>query len=139
MADPIVVGYDGSECARAALERALQLGHGLGAPVIAAFGYAPSRTGGEVADFAAALREAGRETLEHAAHQAQAAGSDIETVVVDDRPAEALVRLADERDAQLVVVGSYGMSPLKGAILGSTTYRVVGLSERPVLVVPVAE
>jgi nucleotide-binding universal stress UspA family protein len=139
MAAPIVAGYDGSDCSRAAFARALDLGKQLEAPVIAAFGYAPSRLGGEVADFAAALREAGEEVLEHAAHQAQAAGSDIETVVVDDRPAEALVRLADERDAQLLVVGTYGMSPLKGAILGSTAYRVLGLSERPVLVVPAAE
>jgi nucleotide-binding universal stress UspA family protein len=139
MAAPIVVGYDGSDCARAAMARALDLGKGLGAPVIAAFGYAPNRLGGEVSDFAAALREAGQKVLSEATHQAQAAGTQVDVVLVDDRPAEALVGLADERDAQLVVVGTYGMSPLKGAILGSTAYRLLGLSERPVLVVPVPD
>jgi nucleotide-binding universal stress UspA family protein len=139
MAAPIVVGFDGSDCSRAALARALELGKGTGAPVVAAFGYAPSRLGGEVSDFAAALREAGEKVLSEATHQAQAAGSEIDVVLVDDRPAEALTGLADERDAQMVVVGTYGMSPLKGAILGSTAYRLLGLSERPVLVVPVPE
>jgi nucleotide-binding universal stress UspA family protein len=139
MAAPIVVGYDGSDCARAALARALDVGTALEAPVIVAFGYAPSRLGGEVADFAAALREAGEKVLREATHQAQAAGGEIDVALVDDRPAEALVSLADDRDAQAIVVGTYGMSPLKGAILGSTAYRLLGLSGRPVLGVPVAE
>src|SRR3954447_6282878 len=110
MSAPLVVGFDGSDCARNALAEALRLGTSLGAPVIAAFGYAPSRTGGEVADFAAALREAGEEILGHAVHQAEAAGREIEIEVVDDRPAEALIRAADQHEARMIVVGSYGQA-----------------------------
>jgi nucleotide-binding universal stress UspA family protein len=134
---PLVVGFDGSDCARAALAEALRLGTEIEAPVVAVFGYAPSRTGGEVADFAAALREAGQEILDHAVHQAEAAGQQIEIALVDDRPVEALVRAADQHEARLIVVGTYGEAPIKGAILGSTPYRLLGRSERPVLVVPV--
>jgi nucleotide-binding universal stress UspA family protein len=36
----------------------------------------------------------------------------------------------------MIVVGSYGERPLKGAILGSTPYKLLYLADRPVLVVP---
>jgi nucleotide-binding universal stress UspA family protein len=36
----------------------------------------------------------------------------------------------------VIVVGSYGESPLKGAILGSTPHKLLHISERPVVVVP---
>ena len=36
----------------------------------------------------------------------------------------------------MIVVGSYGEPPLKGAILGSTAYKLLHSSELPVLVVP---
>jgi nucleotide-binding universal stress UspA family protein len=35
----------------------------------------------------------------------------------------------------MIVVGSYGEAPLKGALVGSTAHKLVHLSERPVLVV----
>jgi Universal stress protein family len=40
------------------------------------------------------------------------------------------------RVARMIVVGSYGEAPLKGAIIGSTPYKLLHLSQRPVLVVP---
>ena len=36
----------------------------------------------------------------------------------------------------MIVVGTYGESPIKGAILGSTPHKLLHMSERPVLVVP---
>jgi len=36
----------------------------------------------------------------------------------------------------VIVVGTYGESPMKGAILGSTAHRLLQLSDRPVLCVP---
>lgn len=47
----------------------------------------------------------------------------------DDRP---------ESDARAIVVGSYGESPLRSAILGSTPHRFLHGALRPVIVVPVA-
>ena len=43
--------------------------------------------------------------------------------------------MADQRDARMIVVGSFGDPPLKGVILGSTPNKLLHLSERPVLVV----
>ena len=36
----------------------------------------------------------------------------------------------------MIVVGSYGESPIAGAVLGATAYKLVHVGERPVLVVP---
>ena len=53
-----------------------------------------------------------------------------------ERPVDALIAEAEARDARAIVVGSYGESPIKGAILGSTPHKLLHLSTRPVLVVP---
>ena len=57
-------------------------------------------------------------------------------MVVEQSPAQALVELADERDARLIVVGTHGESPIRGALLGSTPHKLLHISDRPVLVVP---
>jgi nucleotide-binding universal stress UspA family protein len=35
----------------------------------------------------------------------------------------------------MIIIGSYGEPPLKGALIGSTAHKLLHLSERPVLVV----
>jgi nucleotide-binding universal stress UspA family protein len=68
--------------------------------------------------------------------RAREGGVDAETELVDQRPAPALVDLADRHDARMIVVGSHGERPIKGAILGSTPHKLLHLAGRPVLVVP---
>ena len=53
------------------------------------------------------------------------------------RPSDALIALAEEHDARAIVVGTHSESPLRGAILGSTPHKLLHLSRRPVVVVPV--
>ena len=57
-------------------------------------------------------------------------------MIVEESPAEGLAELADERDARLIVVGTRGESPIRGALLGSTPHKLLQLSRVPVLVVP---
>ncbi len=135
MAD-IVVGYDGSDGARAALEVALDTGSTFGDRVVIAFGYHVQKLGGEVLDYAKAVQERAEEAVEHGIHQAQAKGLEVESVVIERQPAEALADLAKERGARMIVVGTHGETPLKGALLGSTAHKLLHLSEVPVLVVP---
>jgi nucleotide-binding universal stress UspA family protein len=59
--------------------------------------------------------------------------------VVTAKPAEALIEVADRVDASFIVVGSYGESPLRSALLGSTPHKLLHLTTRPVLVVPQAD
>jgi nucleotide-binding universal stress UspA family protein len=133
----IVVGYDGSDCSRAALDEGLRTAKALGDEVVVVFGYSPPGLwGGEIVEHEDAIAERGAKVLEEAKHQAEAAGATVELALVAKKPSEAIVETAEERDARMIVVGSYGDPPLKGIILGSTPNKLLHLAERPVLVVP---
>jgi nucleotide-binding universal stress UspA family protein len=135
----IVVGYDGSACGDAALASALDVAAELGDRVTVVFGYAPPGLwGGEIAEHEEAIEELGEKVMAKAKSQAAEKGVEIEAQLVAKRAAEALIGVADERDARMIVVGSFGDPPLKGMILGSTPNKLLHLSERPVLVVPAA-
>ena len=133
----IVVGYDESPGADRALAVAIEVARRFGEPLVLVYGAAPPGAQGE--EFGAhlkALEDLGRHAVAHAVERATAEGIPTEVAVVRAKPAEALVTVADERDATLIVVGSYGETPLRGALLGSTPHRLLHLSSRPVLVVP---
>lgn len=133
----IVVGYDGSACGEAALDYALGLGGELNDGVVVVFGYAPPGIwGGEIAEHEEAIEELGEKVTKRAREQAAERGAEIEVELVAERAAEALMAVADKRDARMIVVGSFGEPPLKGMILGSTPTKLLHLAERPVLVVP---
>ena len=136
----IVVGYDGSACGEAALEAALALAPALGDEVTVVFGYAPPGIwGGEIADHEEAIEELGEKVLGKAREQAAARGVEIGEELIPKRAVQALIDAADARDARMIVVGSFGESALKGIILGSTTNKLLHLTDRPVLVVPAEE
>jgi nucleotide-binding universal stress UspA family protein len=139
MSSGVIVGYDGSDCAKAALHAAIEVGRAYGEPVTIAFGYELSPFGGELHDYHAALEELATTRLAEARALASAedAAVELDSVIVERAPAEALVELADERDARVIVVGTRGETPLRGALLGSTPHRLLHMSRRPVLVVPI--
>ena len=138
MSSGIVVGYDGSECAKEAVRVAIEVGKAYGDKVVIAFGYELSPVGGELHDYHAALKELATKRLTEATELASAEDGEVEVeaVIVESEPAHALVELAAERDARVIVVGTSGESPLRGALLGSTPHKLLHLADRPVLVVP---
>jgi nucleotide-binding universal stress UspA family protein len=131
----IVVGIDGSSCSNMAVAEAAVLAGELGEKLHVVFGYEPYRGAAEIQDHRAALEELGTEVGNTAVEQAREVGADTELHLIDQGSVDALINLADEVDARMIVVGSYGDSPLKGAILGSTPHKLVHVSKRPVLVV----
>jgi nucleotide-binding universal stress UspA family protein len=133
----IVVGYDGSACGKAALEEAVRLAKGLGDGLVLVFGYAPPGIwGGEIAEHEEAIAEFGEQVMGEARRVTESDRVEAEYELVAKRPAQAVADVAEARGARMIVVGSYGDAPLKGAILGSTPYRLLHQAERPVLVVP---
>lgn len=136
MAGPLVIGYDGSDGARAALAEAARLAAGLGVEVVVAFGFGVAPSGGETADHRRLLEERGRRLADEALARLRDLGATGSIAVVDERPAESLVRIANERDAQMIVVGTRGEGPISGVLLGSVPYKLVHRSHVPVLVVP---
>jgi len=83
-----------------------------------------------------AIEELGEKVVSAAKAHAAEKGVEIEAQLIAKRAAEALIEVAEQRDARMIVVGSFGDPPLKGMILGSTPNKLLHLSERPVLVVP---
>lgn len=133
----LVVGYDGSDSSKASLGRAVELAKGLGDEVVLVFGYSPPGIwGGEIAEHEEAIAEFGEKLMSEARQQVQTDGVEVAYELVPKRGAEALLDVARQRDARMIVVGSSGETPLKGAILGSTPYKLLHQAERPVLVVP---
>jgi nucleotide-binding universal stress UspA family protein len=139
MSSGVVVGYDGSDWAKAALRTAIEVGRAYGEKVVIAFGYELNPVAGEIHDYHLALKELARKRLEEAMSLAAVDGGDVEAVIVEQAPAPGLVQLARERDARVIVIGTRGESPIKGALLGSTAHKLLHHSDRPVLVVPLPE
>jgi nucleotide-binding universal stress UspA family protein len=133
----IVVGYDASKCGEKALRESLGLATELGDSIVVVFGYAPPGIwGGEIADHEKAIEELGEQITAEAERRSREAGVECEVRLVPKRAAEALIEVADELEARMIVVGSFGDPPLKGVILGSTPNKLLHLADRPVLVVP---
>lgn len=139
MSAGVVVGYDGSASSKEAVRVALDVAKAYGDKLVIAFGYELSPVGGELHDYHAALKDLAAKRLTEAVALAGDADGDVEAVIVEQSPAAALVALADERDARVIVVGTRGESPIRGALLGSTPHKLLQLSDRPVLVVPLPE
>ena len=132
----MVVGYDGSDSAKAALEQAIGLAKELGGNVVIVFGYAArGYEGGAMTAQRDAIKEHAEKVTAEATDTARAAGVDSEVVLVPEKGAEALSDLAAQRQARMIVVGTHGESTLRGVILGSTTHRLVHIAETPVLIV----
>lgn len=133
----VVLGYDESPGAEAALTTAIAVASKWGEPLVLVYGAAPpGGLGEEATAHREALREIGRTALSHAVERAHAAGVDTQIELVDAKPTQALMQVADAYDATVIVVGTAGESPLRGAMLGSTPHKLLHLSTRPVLCVP---
>jgi nucleotide-binding universal stress UspA family protein len=138
MAGEIVVGYDGTELGKAALDVGCDLALATGAPIVVVYGYEPYHGGGEIGTHRQVLYEMGEKATDEAVATARGRGVEAEVELVADRPAPALAEVAEQRGARLIAVGGFGEAPLKGAILGSTPYKLLHLASVPVLVIPIS-
>ena len=141
MSGVIVLGYNGSECAEAALDFTLELAASTGDRVLIAYAAAPvgRGIGDEYHEMAVALAEIAKGATASALARAEARGVPAETVVIEDAPVPGLVELARERGARMIVVGTTSERPLTGLILGATPYKLLHRSPVPVLVVPLPD
>jgi nucleotide-binding universal stress UspA family protein len=148
MAQSIVVGYDGSACSRDALAAAVELA--AGAPdsrlVVVYCHEIPAGlsceldpacpAAKELRDFERHIEQDVEPILAEAAEYAREAGVRVETLVAWDDCVAALRRVALERHAAAIVVGSHGEGAVSGMLHRSPCYRLVHDSPLPVLVVP---
>ena len=62
-----------------------------------------------------------------------------EIIVERGHPVEQVLKVSDDRNCDLIVVGSHGHGALKEALIGSTAKKIVRRSKKPVLVVRLPE
>jgi nucleotide-binding universal stress UspA family protein len=103
---------------------------------VIAFAAAPGGYGGgEVPEQRKAVEEFGQKVTQEAVDAAKAANVECKVELINEHPHEALITAGDKHDARMIIVGSHGERPVVGAIIGATPYKLVQLSDRPVLVV----
>ena len=133
----VVLGLDTSPGAQRAQTVAIRIARALDVPLVLVHGVEPpGRVGEEVGEVREVLEEVDEQVTRPAVAAAEAAGVRAVVEVVEDRPAPALVAVADEHDAEVIVVGIWNESPLRGLLLGSVAHKLLQLSDRPVLCVP---
>jgi len=147
--DPVLLAYDGSEGAKAAIAAAarlfsdrpllvLSVGRSVAATASASVMSLPASVAGE------AMIRLDKEIKAHADALAgegakAAAEQDLEATplgeISDGNVWATILRVADEHEVAAVVVGSRGLSDFKSILLGSVSSGVVHHSARPVVVV----
>lgn len=75
-----------------------------------------------------------KEGLEGIRNNARQAGVDTEIFVREGEPYKVIVKLAEQLNAGVIVMGSHGRTGLRRIFMGSVTARVIGHSHCPVLV-----
>jgi nucleotide-binding universal stress UspA family protein len=146
MARSIVVGTDGSEAAEEAVRQATDLASKEGARLHLVTAYhdpkiLPERTttiwtnepkgmvdtgrpeGGPHTG-AVDLREVAESVVKRAAREALSRGVEVETHAREGHPAEVIIDLANQEQADLIVVGSRGLTGIKRYLLGSVSSKV---------------
>jgi len=140
MARTLVVGYDGSHGAEAALSKAIELAKLENARVVVVFAFEiPAAYGGETGDYRRAVRELAEGATAKAAATLEEAGVEYTVELVPERPVHGLVGVAERSGASMIVVGTNGEHPIKGVVLGSVPHKLLHISHIPVLVVPSPE
>ena len=99
----------------------------------------PVATGdGLAADWVAGTREAVDETLDRAASVLAAAGLEVDVYAQRGDPADAILDVAEERNADLIVVGNRGRTGAKRFLLGSVPNRISHYAPCAVLIIRTA-
>jgi nucleotide-binding universal stress UspA family protein len=130
----IVVGTDGSDTAREAVRQAGELAKVLGSRILLVSAYEPvpeSRLRQERTELPEDVswlvnpREDVQGVLDEEAERVTAGGiDDVETFAREGDPADAILDVAEEKGADLIVVGNKGMTGARRFLLGSVPNKV---------------
>jgi len=143
----IVVGTDGSDSAAVAVRQAAELAKAAGGTVHIVHAYQPinmgtvamsAGTGGSTIDVEsvnASITRHAETVCDHAIAIAQAEGVTYETHSAAGDPCDALISVAEQVHADLLVVGNRGMTGMKRFVLGSVPNKISHHAPCSVLIV----
>lgn len=138
MFELIISALDGSEHSLKALDYAGELSGKYGSKLILlhAYRHTSDLRGAEGFDQLVARRkEAGEGILKTARLRLEPASIEVEEDLLEGPAADAIVAVAEVRNADLVVMGTRGMGSLKGLLFGSVSNKVTQHAPCSVLVV----
>lgn len=133
MFSSMVVGTDGSATASHAVREAVDMARALGAKLEIVSAYAPiseqrlrseRRDAPEDVQWAINPHQEVTARLEDAAEIARAAGVQVSTHARAGDPADAILDVAEEQNADVVIVGNKGMTGTKRFLLGSVPNKI---------------
>lgn len=140
----ILFPTDFSDCGNYALPYAASLARSFGAsvicvhviePIVPTVGYTGMTEPLPIADISEQLEDSAERELPRIAEREECAGLDIEEIIAHGEAASEIVRVAEERQADLIVISSHGRTGLGRILFGSTAEAVVRHASCPVLVV----
>jgi nucleotide-binding universal stress UspA family protein len=143
----ILVPYDGSPPSQRAVEYSLRIATAVGKPTVAVHLLNVQEANAAVldyfrrdaADVAARLvterRDAGAKLLAAPAQTVEGAGVRVERVVLLGDPAEVIGSYVNNQRCDMVVMGTRGLGPVGGLMLGSVASKVINLVKVPVTLV----
>jgi nucleotide-binding universal stress UspA family protein len=141
---PILLATDGSPSAVEAERDAIQLAQMLEVTLLAVsvphmavppIGYSSYGYSNIISELTDAEHHRIEKLLASVTENAEAAGVRCLTFAVDGLPVDEIGRVASERDAQLIVVGSHGWGAARRLLSGSVSIGLVHTAPCPVLVV----
>ncbi len=138
----IVVGLDRSPGAAAAMAWCCDLAAPLDARVVAVYALPPllqvipPPIGSAPISYSEETKQSSRDDLERWCEPLRAAGIEYETILEEGAAAETLMRIADEHEATMIVVGRRGSGGFAELLLGSVPHQLSHHARRPVVVVP---
>ena len=139
MFEHILLGVDGSEHALHAAQKAAELARTVNSKIlriVIAYEPVPSYLGEPNMQTAISARMKEAETILGKAMEAVGKiPGEVHTEILEGPPAEAILDVANTRKSDLIVMGSRGLGPLRGAMLGSQSQKVVQHAPCPVLIV----
>jgi nucleotide-binding universal stress UspA family protein len=138
MPGAFVVGVGGGGSGFEAARTAARIAAIMDAPLVLVFGHESSPrapSGGPLDERITAIGEEAITQI-RAELLASHPSLDVQVEIVAQRPADALISVAEARSAEMIAVGHGGQGPLRAALLGSVTYEMVHRCVLPVLVVP---
>jgi len=129
----IVVGTDGSDTAGEAVRQASELARTVGASIHLASAYEPVSnqrlreerrdTPGDL-EWMVNAREDVEATLREASSSLEDTGVSVDTYAREGDPADAILDIAEEKNADLIVIGNKGMTGAKRFLLGSVPNKI---------------
>ena len=138
MSGGFVVGIGGAGSGFEAARIAARHASALNVSLILVFGFEASALAPSSGPLEDRVNTIGHDALTQIQTEIASAhpGLAIEVEFVSQRPADALIAVAEARGAETIAVGHGGKGPLRAALLGNVTYEIVHRSTIPVLVVP---